>query len=183
MGWKLLYLNRAWRFHRVVNNTLQIVLPLKLDTLLVYTTFTRTLCSLCTLWFLCSSKWLWHHVEFSLGPRSDLRLITHTNTLGTHNFLALCRMEIFSNEIKLIHWDLSPMLDYFINPSIKESCGSRTKDHGLQSLVLLVCIVYTNIGLVICCFRSTIFTIWLVGESLLLQPFQSTLPSVTHSCS
>jgi len=66
-------------------------------------------------------------VEFSLGPT---RLITHTNTLGTHDFIALCTTEIFNNEINLVHIDLSPKLEYFINPSIKESRGSRTRNHG-----------------------------------------------------
>jgi len=95
-------------------------------------------------------------VEFSLGHRSGLRLIMHTNTLETHNFLALCIAKIFSNEINLVHIDLSPKHNYFINPLIKESWGSNTRDHGPRSLVPLVYIVYKNIGLVICCFISTI---------------------------
>jgi len=66
-------------------------------------------------------------VEFSLGPRS---LITHINTLGAHDFITLCTTEIFNSEINLVHRDLSPKLEYFNNPSIKESWGSRTRNHG-----------------------------------------------------
>ena len=52
-------------------------------------------------------------VEFSLGSTSGHRLITHTNTLGTHNILAPCRTDTFGSEINLVHRYLSPKLELF----------------------------------------------------------------------